>query len=400
MSYMKTAKARDDLFALTAELKSVNDRLEGDPDNGGLQRRGASLLSEIEAAETALSGLESDWKAQTKADYQAGRLGGLEAGSEPDGNGGGTATTVPGVKAEDARSYTKGWAQAARQVITRTATQAGVKALTSGSVDVPTVVADSPIRLPERPDRLVDLLVDRERVPGNEFEFLRQTVRTNNATAVADEATKPTSIFTVAPIEDRVRVIAHLSEPVPERLFEDHRSLERFLSEEMGSGVLDALESQVVSGDGLGENLTGILNTAGIGTTVFDTSIAISLRKAWTAMEALHEMPNAWVLNPTDAEAIDLLREQTDGGYLVADVGLSNIFKTATRVTSTSVPAGTALLGDFNEVRLFVRADTRIDADRSGVLFDTNRVKVRAEGRFGVGVLRPQAFRTVATTGP
>jgi hypothetical protein len=47
-----------------------------------------------------------------------------------------------------------------------------------------------------------------------------------------------------------------------------------------------------------------------------------------------------------------------------------------------------------------VRQGVTIAADRSGTLFDTNQVKQRAEGRFGIGVLRPQAFREVDVVGP
>lgn len=69
---------------------------------------------------------------------------------------------------------------------------------------------------------------------GNSFSFLRQTVRTNSAAPVADVALKPTSVYSLAEIEDRVRVIAHLSEPVPERYFADLSALEDFLRSENG----------------------------------------------------------------------------------------------------------------------------------------------------------------------
>lgn len=50
------------------------------------------------------------------------------------------------------------------------------------------------------------------RVVAENFSYLRQTVRTNNAAPVATGALKPTSISTLARVESRLRVIAHLSD--------------------------------------------------------------------------------------------------------------------------------------------------------------------------------------------
>jgi HK97 family phage major capsid protein len=293
------------------------------------------------------------------------------------------------------------WAQDATQALTKAAEKHGVKALTSGSVDTPTMVRTGLFAMPSNPARLLDLIVDVQSVPGNEFEYLQQTVRTDNAAAVVDANTKPTSIYTVKSVQDRVRVYAHLSEPVPLRLFADHKDLRPFLESEMTRGVLDALEADIVSGAVAGENVVGILNTTGIGATAYATSIPVTLRKALTAMQTAHEAPNAWALNPVDAEVLDLLLT-ADGEYVggSADGGFaySNIFGNIPRVVTTSVPAGTAILADWTQCRLYVRQGTTIDVDASGALFDTNRAKFRAEGRFGFAVNRPSAFRTVDLT--
>jgi HK97 family phage major capsid protein len=344
-----------DLVERTAQVKALNDELES--------------LNQVKRAALGGSGL----------------LGGS------DGSG--------GLKIQHSLNTVERWADETATKIIETAKRSGVKALTSGSIDVPSMVSIDVAGLPGRPDRLINLIIDRKGVSGNEFEFLRQTVRTNNAAPVADSATKPTSVFTVAPVTDRVRVIAHLSEPIPERLLADHAELKRWLVTEMVRGVLDALEGQIVNGDAVGENLRGILNTTGIGTSVFNTDIAVSLRKGITAHQLLDEQVTAIVLHPSDAETLDLLREGTNGAFLVFDAP-GNVLKQIPRVVSRSVPAGTALLGDWREIRLVVREDVNLAADRSGPdLFDKNLVKVRAEGRFGIAVLRPQAFRTVAVVG-
>ncbi|MFG2892958.1 phage major capsid protein [Streptomyces sp. NPDC048248] len=289
---------------------------------------------------------------------------------------------------------TRNWAAETAAKLARTATDRGIKALTSGQVDAPQMVRTGLFTMPTNPARLLDLIVDRIQIPGNEYEYLRQTTRTDNAAAVADNATKPTSVYTVTSIQDRARVYAHLSEAVPLRIFADHKDIEQFLATEMARGVLDRLESDIVSGAAAQENVTGILNTAGIGITAFTTSPLITLRKARTAMEAAHEEPTAWVLHPNDAEVLDLTTT-ADGEFVVDSSGYANVFGTIPKVISTSVPAGTALLADWRQCSLYVREDTTLDADRSGVLFEKNQVKLRAEGRFGWAVNRPAAFRTI-----
>lgn len=284
------------------------------------------------------------------------------------------------------------------------------RAVTSGSIDVPQLIEPN-ITPMARPQRLIDLFTNRKQLASNAFEYFQQSVRTNNADVVADAATKPTSVFTVKPVTDRARVVAHLTEPLPLRLFVDHDELTNFLSSELAEGVLDAVEDQSVSGDGSGENMTGILHTTGTTAVAYDTDLVTTLRSAVTALQTIGVVPNGWVMHPSDAQAVDLLRWSFDpaaataagwlaDGYQNGTAGSGNVFgPTAPRVVSPSVPQGTALLGDFAQLRLYVRESVRIDIDASGPeLFDKNQVKLRGEGRFGLGVLRPASFAVIDLT--
>ncbi|GAT17620.1 phage major capsid protein [Mycolicibacterium thermoresistibile] len=299
------------------------------------------------------------------------------------------------------------WAARAADALLKLGGEA--RAIASDSVDVPTLV-ESEVSAKERPSRLIDLFTNRKAIEGNAFEYYRQTVRTNNATAVADGGTKPTSVFSLELVDDRARVIAHLSEPMPIRLFQDHPELNRWLDTEMAEGVLDALEAQVIAGDGEGENLTGLLSTTGTTSVAFDTDLPTTMRSAVTALQLIGAQPNGWVLNPADAQTINLLRfqwggtEAADAGFLLdgyqnTNAGSGNVFgPTTPRVVSNSVPEGTAILGDWGQLRLYVREGVRLDVDAGGDLFTTNQAIVRAEGRFGIGVLKPLSFAIVDLT--
>jgi Phage capsid family len=64
------------------------------------------------------------------------------------------------------------------------------------------------------------------------------------------------------------------------------------------------------------------------------------------------------------------------------------------RVVTPHVPAGTAILADFNQLKLVFRQYMRLDVDPySG--FDMNAIRFRAESFVGIGILRPQAFAVV-----
>lgn len=304
-------------------------------------------------------------------------------------------------------SNTGSWATRTATAL-RSMAPAESRAVVSGSIDVPQLVETNVSAIPYQ-HRLIDLLVNRQTITSNAFTYVRQTVRTNNAAPVADNALKPTSVFTVTSVEDRLRVIAHLSEAIPLRFFEDDvTNFENWLNKEMSEGVLNALEAQVVSGSGSGENFTGILETSGTTAVPFATDMVTTLRKARTAMQLINERPNAIVLNPADAEVLDLTRVSTGGAFLIdgyEDDSRSstsdNVFGSSIdRVVSNSVPAGTAILGDWSQVRLYIRSSIRIDVDAGGALFTNNQAKLRAEGRYGIGVLRPRAFAIIETVDP
>lgn len=229
----------------------------------------------------------------------------------------------------------------------------------------------------------------------NTFTYLRQTVRDNKAAPVADNALKPTSIYTLKEVEDRFRVIAHLSEPFPQRFFHDDKNLADFLAKEMGYGLQRAVEAQALSGDGTGENMAGILNASGLITQAWDTDLLTTLRKAVTQLQVAGVEPSALVLHPSDAERLDLLREGVNSGkYLLGDPAAEAVrtLWTIPRVTSVAVAAGTAVLGDWSAAQVVTRQDAVLNVDTSGALFDKNQVKFRVETRAGVAIKQPGAF--------
>lgn len=281
------------------------------------------------------------------------------------------------------------WATSVREKVFNPQT----KALQSGTIGIPSPIVSGIIHLPEFPSRVLDVLVNRRQIGStNTFSYLRQSVRTNNAAPVADSATKPTSVYTYVEVEDRVRVVAHLSEAIPERFLADDVQVQEFLESEMLSGLAHAVEAQVLSGAGTGENMTGLLATSGVLTQAFATDVPTTLRKARTALEIQGDSPTAFLMHPSDVESVDLTRASTGGPWLMSEPSRGPVFGNVPIVPTIAVTAGTAVLGDWAYLQLIVREDAQIAVDRSGTLFQKNQMQMRVEGRYGVAVLRPSAF--------
>ena len=266
-----------------------------------------------------------------------------------------------GGSSSDAASHSRRWAGEVANRMQQTFGES--RAVITGTIDVPSLVLPHVVETPW-PVRLIDLVVNRMGAESNAFEYYQQVARTNNAAPVADLATKPTSVFTLEAHQDRCRVIAHLSQPVPCRYLQDVEELQPWLVREMYEGVMSALEAQIISGSGSGENMLGLLNTAGTTPVAFDVDALTTIRHSITELQLLGEVPTAIALNPVDAESIDLTRWGTSGGFLtggfqhdtLSGFGTSdNVFGPTDeirRVFSPSVPQGTAIIADWNQIKI------------------------------------------------
>lgn len=358
------------MAALAAKMKASIDTAE-------------AANRDLTAAEcTEIEGWKSDWdKLKAALDRNAGVQDILDAAS----------------RSEDVGPMGSTWAKDVQSRLKSAARGLGTKALLTGEVTTPPAVEVAD--LPDVPTTLLDLIA-RSPLDSSHFAFLRQTLKTNNAAAVADNALKPTSVYTFTEIEDRARVVAHLSEPFPLRYLEDSASMAAILDGQMRAGVREEVERLIVDGTGVGEEWAGIMATTGVTDVPFAADAVTTARRARTVLANKGEIPNAWVFNPDDAEAFDLLREDgAGGGFLMDQAAAATIFGPLKRVTSLAVPAGVALLADWSQLRLRVREEAHtLAATQGDGLFDRNQVKVRAEGRFGFEFRRPQAVAVVNLT--
>ncbi|MEU4487356.1 phage major capsid protein [Streptomyces purpurascens] len=292
---------------------------------------------------------------------------------------------------------------------------AGYKGILAGGTIAVNVPLDpEPVRMDTPVLTLRQLMPNVQNSTGR-FAYLRQTTRTNNAEVVAQGALKPTSVYTLSRVDDRVRTIAHLSEPIAKQDLDDIGMLRQFIDQEMRLGLDLALEDEILNGDGTGEHMTGIANVSGSQTQAFATNLLTTTRKAVTKLERYGYLTGAaFVMTPEDWEAIELLADNEARFYYggpqnIVNQGARRLWGAPVVVTDAAT-TGVAHLADFRQMRLQVRQDGVLDwsenvydpdALGSGVGasdWQRNMLRFRFEGRFGLEILRPSSIVEIDLT--
>lgn len=283
----------------------------------------------------------------------------------------------------------------------------GAKALdaTAGGATMPFSFFDRQLRdLPQR-NLFVRSLIPTLAVNSDKVGYVRQTVFTNNAAAVAAGGTKPTSVITAAREEAPIRVIAHVSEAMDRSMLTDYDSLVTFIENQLRLGVLLEEEDQIINGDGTAPNISGILDQSGLQTQAKGADpTPDAILKAITKIRVVFGEPDGIVMHPNDWQEIALLRT-TDGVYVWGEPANETEPRIWGKrvVVSSLIAEGTALVGAFGTAALVYEregaritfAETGLGDGGSGEMFLKNQVRFRGESRLGLAVFRPNFFCTV-----
>ncbi|CAN5689914.1 hypothetical protein BH20ACT21_BH20ACT21_20550 [soil metagenome] len=255
-----------------------------------------------------------------------------------------------------------------------------------------------------RPPKLRDLLAHIP-VMSDQVEYVRENARVAAAAAVAEATAttgatglKPEGGVTFTKIVESIKTIA-LWVPATTRVVADAPQLRAYIDEYLDADIQTELEDLIVSGDGVGENFTGLMNVAGTQTLAAPVSPASNLdniRKAITLVRInARSEPSAIVLNPTDAQNIDLLKANNEPNNFAGPgpygIGTPRLWGVPV-VETDALTAGTALVGDFSKAVLFDRQSLSITLGTINDQFVRNMVTVLGEIRAGFGVIRASAF--------
>lgn len=265
-------------------------------------------------------------------------------------------------------------------------------------------------------------LVSVRRTSSDTVEYVVQTSHTNNAAPVAEATSsaapttgassgapltlnagggyKPEGDWAFAVQNTTVKTIAEWV-PATKRALADVSQLEGLIRDELVADLRETEETQMVTGNGSGQNLTGILN-AGVQTqaavTTNDSTWFASFRTGITKVRTVgRAVPNGILVNPAQAEKIDTAKDAQNRFYGAGPFGAGpRTLWGYPVVESEAIAAGTALIGDFSKAVLWDREEASVTmSDSHADFFTRNLVAVLAEERVAFGVTRPNAFCTV-----
>ncbi len=274
------------------------------------------------------------------------------------------------------------------KAITSAADSAGANVV---AMRVPGVVA--------QPDRVLTIrdLVMPGRTTSNSVEFVREGGFTNAAAAVAEGALKPESALTFDLATANVRTLAHWV-PASKQILDDAPQLASYIDGRMRVGVQLKEEVQLLTGDGTGQNLHGLIPQATpyqVARTLAGDTVIDVVRHAITQVRVAEYAASAIVLHPNDWERIELTKTD-DNAYVFANPANT----TQPRlwglpvVETTAMAEGEFLVGAFNiAAQIFDREETTVEVsteDRDN--FVKNMVTIRAEERLAFCIYRPEAF--------
>ena len=233
-------------------------------------------------------------------------------------------------------------------------------------------------------------------------EWLEETTLTQAAAETAEGSAFPESTIAMTKRTANVKAVGHFI-PVTRRALADEAYLEGWVNDRLIDGVRRRLQTQVLGGDGQGENLTGIYTNANIGSVDrSDTSLNMidSLHRCITTVRVnAFQEPDFIGIHPQDYEAMVILRTggsaAGDGPYLYGNpvTGGAPTIWGVPAIVHAAFTSGTPLVGVGREASLWVREGVSVSASDSHSDFFTKRlVTLLAETRVAFGVTQPKAF--------
>lgn len=256
-----------------------------------------------------------------------------------------------------------------------------------------------PILIPVRQVRIPDLIT-MSTTDSDLVKFVRETTRTDAAaeTALGTAYSEATYVYTED--EASVKDIGHFT-PAHRSNLADRGQVQALLEGRLQNGVQRRFESQIVSGDGSGQNLTGLLDSASalpsITRDTTNESRLDFLHRAITAVRlSFFDEPDAIGLHPSDYHDVVVEKADTAGTYLLggaAGTDVRSVWGYPVAITSV-FPEGTGLVGNYREGAVaWIRAGVSVRASDSHSDFFTRRmVALLAEMRAAFAVWQTQAW--------
>jgi HK97 family phage major capsid protein len=241
-------------------------------------------------------------------------------------------------------------------------------------------------------------------------DFVKVNTPMNIASPVVEASAKPENAVTFTSVSEKVRTIATWI-PATKQILDDFVELSSYLNSTLPYYVNLEEELQLLSGDGTGENLHGLITQA----SAFNVGL-LSASAGWNKIDivgraiqqitAAKELePTFIIVHPNDWWGMRLTKDSF-GRYILGDPQTNvrpSLFGLDV-VPTTSITAGTFLVGSGSPIASQIRDRMEMQVEISTEhqdYFVKNLVAVRAEKRMVLVVKRAASYVTgTFTTSP
>lgn len=255
--------------------------------------------------------------------------------------------------------------------------------------------------IPLRPLKLLSY-VPLENISGaTAQDIVRVSSETDGAATQAGEgSTKSESSYGFALKQNKIHTVAHFVD-ASMQVLSDAPALERFIRDVLIHRARQKLESLILSGNGTSHQPEGFIEVAPMLDTAGPTAID-RIGELLTAIEMADYVPDAIVIHPRPWDSIRRTKD-ADGNYLVGTfqgTPQPRVWGVPVIVTR-SCPENRILAGAFQTQSAVLERDGfTVEASRhDGNNFKQNLVTLLCEGRYGLRINDPRAFRQVSIGG-
>jgi HK97 family phage major capsid protein len=234
-------------------------------------------------------------------------------------------------------------------------------------------------------------LVNVGSITSNLWEWVQQANAEGAPGMTAEGAAKAQIDFELVLASAAVRkVTAYIK--VSKEMLDDIPLMESEINQELAERINLTIDAQLLSGDGTGQNLTGILANAtafapgsfatGSVNEVISPINADVLRVAINQISVSLFQANYIVMHPSDVTAMDL-DKSIDGHYVLPPFSTSanTVIKGIQVIANTGVTEGDYLVGDFSKAGVRFREGLTFDVGYENDDFTKNFVTILAEAR-------------------
>lgn len=282
---------------------------------------------------------------------------------------------------------------------------AGVPVLTDYDRTIVRAKRDRPV--------IADLLGSGS-ISGNAISYFVEGALTGDVGTVAEGTTKPELSFAnPTAVVDALKKLAGWTKFTDE-LIEDADFLKTEIDVRMLYRLAMVEETQLLNGDGTGQNILGLLNRSGVQTetAATDADEADAVFRAMTKVATATDLTaDGIVINPADYQSFRLNKDGNGqyfgGGYFSGQYGNGGVPEQPPlwglrTIVTPAIAAGTVLVGAFSQgATVYRKGGVRVDATNTDQNdFINNLVTLRVEERIALAVRYPSAFVKVSLAAP